>query len=346
MKKLIYFIALSLMIVACSKEDQLENNINFEDVFVIVDDPNDPVQHERYNIYKEFNVPVYFSDTIASKKVGTDFYGNPIIRYETVDLKWNFDSYDQNAIYKYDFLKSKEEQLNSLKFIREYLEISSVPMRPFSVLLTDTLTVGAGEAMYQPIYHVGYRTLVLSQIKDIVESDSIAIVSGEIIRSMITDKVSANRNLCARFAAVSSEKKWYDKSWKSLGAENLVKWYNVSWTFSPNYLFHGPPYSRGAMGKDFAEQLLYLRQASTMEEAEMHRDQVLREMGDYGFIIGSSIIASNTPQNADVDRAAFMRAILYLGADAFTERYGNYPVIMKKYTILHHYITMELGVEL
>lgn len=345
MKKLIYFIAVSLMIIACSKEDSLENNINFEDVFAIVDNPSDPVQHERYNIYKEYDVPVYFNDTIASKQVGVDYYGKPIIRYETVDLQWSFDSYDQNASYRFNFLAKEQDKLNSLKFIREYLEICNEPMRPFSVLLVDTLTVGTGEDISKPVYHVGYRTLVIAQVKDITSNDSIALVSKEIIQNMIKDKISADRNLCARFAAISSLQNWYFMIWDDSNAPTVTKWRARSWLLSPTYLFHGEPYKQDE-GQDFVEIILDMGLVGSEEEAIAERNLMLQEIGNYGFIRSSNTSAAMSPASDEEDRDFFLRAMLYLGANKFTERYGEHPLIMEKYKILHDFITEELGLEL
>ena len=46
--------------IACSKEITLESRINLDELYVIQDDPDDPVKHRIYEIYETYGIPVYF----------------------------------------------------------------------------------------------------------------------------------------------------------------------------------------------------------------------------------------------------------------------------------------------
>ena len=67
--------------------------------------------------------------------------------------------------YRYDYLRTAEEQLRALRFVDAYLGKISRQMRPFSVMVADTLTVSSANKVEKPIYHVGFRTLVLARSK-------------------------------------------------------------------------------------------------------------------------------------------------------------------------------------
>ena len=41
-----------LLMIACSKESTLESRINLDELYVIQDDPDDPVKHRIYEIMK------------------------------------------------------------------------------------------------------------------------------------------------------------------------------------------------------------------------------------------------------------------------------------------------------
>ena len=92
MKKVIY-ILLVILIFGCQKEDALNSKIIYDNLYALEDDPSDPVKHRAYEIYSQTGVLVYFNDTIGKVFVKDDIYGNPVYRYETLDLPWSFSSY-------------------------------------------------------------------------------------------------------------------------------------------------------------------------------------------------------------------------------------------------------------
>ena len=57
MKKLWLLLISVLMLTACSEDKISGDGVDLTNEFEITDDPNDPVQHERYQIFKEYNVP-------------------------------------------------------------------------------------------------------------------------------------------------------------------------------------------------------------------------------------------------------------------------------------------------
>ena len=106
--------------IACSKESTLESRINLDELYVIQDDPDDPVKHRIYEIYETYGIPVYFNDTIGRIFLKTDVHGQPVYQYEKLDLAWGYDSY-KKLEYHYQYITDPEKQLEVLTWIGQYL---------------------------------------------------------------------------------------------------------------------------------------------------------------------------------------------------------------------------------
>lgn len=48
-----------LLMIACSKESTLESRINLDELYVIQDDPDDPVKHRIYEIYETYGYRIF-----------------------------------------------------------------------------------------------------------------------------------------------------------------------------------------------------------------------------------------------------------------------------------------------
>lgn len=51
---------LACLLLACQKEDGITPGTGFENLYTIQDDPNDSIQHKRYELYTTYGVPVFF----------------------------------------------------------------------------------------------------------------------------------------------------------------------------------------------------------------------------------------------------------------------------------------------
>lgn len=348
-----HFLILFLLlgILSCSNEEELTRNIQYSNEFTITDNPNDSVMHERYLIYKEFGVPVYFNDTISQVQTGVNFKGEPILSYETIDLNWTYFGYNHGIKYSYTYLTNPAEQMQTLRFVRKYLERASRPMRPFSILITDTLTTTTSSRVDRPVYHVGYRTLVFAKIKNLTSEDSIQSQITEVIKNMVSDRVKVNTDVCARFADMGTTNNWYYRTWETLGnCPTIVNTMKISWTLSVNALYNEPPFSTFD-DEDLVTLLIKDRPGTTPfvnseDEAIAIRQNMLNEMGAYGFIRGWKQSGSFTPQNDTEDREFYIQAILHLGEKGFKKRYGHLNNVMEKYQYLADFIQNELEINL
>ena len=52
---------LACLLLACQKEDGITPGTGFENLYTIQDDPNDSIQHKRYELYTTYGVPVFLT---------------------------------------------------------------------------------------------------------------------------------------------------------------------------------------------------------------------------------------------------------------------------------------------
>lgn len=343
---------------SCSSEEKLDSPVDLVDYYSVTDDPNDPVQHRRYEIYKEFNVPVFFNDTIAGRQVGTDIYGRPINRYETVDLNWSFDNYNSGIKYGYEYIESDDDKLGMLDVVEKYLQNCSRSMRPYSILAVKKFHMDPEpEGGVPDYYFVGFRTLVLHGSDRLLAATDVNSISKTIINNMVLDKVKANKTVVARFASVS-DPSWYYQQWRNENGPcycpTYTMWNNngyLGYGATTNHLFYGEPYVKIAnVNMDWLDYMEYLiggfNDDFTREDGEQVIHEVVGEIGRFGFIRGWVYSGQYSPDNADEDLEYFVSAILGQGKELFTSRYGHCPLVMQKFQILYDFMIEELELEL
>jgi len=331
MKNVIYLI-LAFLVLGCEKESGLTSNIKLENLYVIQDDPSDPVKHWVYEIYKEYGVPVYFNDTIGQVFVKKDVNGKNVYRYETLDLAWKFTSYN-GLTYVYEYMTEPEEQLKALGIIEEYLKIASKPLRPFNFFVTRSATT-INRNDEKNIYSYGdyvffYRTVLMTGDWSEIQISSLPEIMR---RAMVKNKITNYKDLLAAFNAVSN-KVWYGNSWAKLDAN----WYDyVKTTDWPQYYF-----SPGALADTW-----YGAKEMTAEELKEFRAAVRSAMGQFGFVSYHSNTSTNTPEDEERDLVTYIAEMLNHSRNEFEELWGNSPLVMEKYEILYSIVAEELGVEL
>lgn len=352
LNSLLLILALSLT-AACSEEELTGNLVDYSTPYVLTDNPDDPVAHRRYLIYEKYQVPVYFRDTLTSTYVGLDIYGDSIFRYETLDLNWDFTSHTAKDVeYRHHYITDAEKQMEALDFVDTYLSLVSDKMRPFCILLTDTTEVITAQSTEKPEFIVNFRVLVLSQMlkaegeepedpEQPEEGNDTARVD-EIIRSMVWGRVQADERVKAKFGSISSKENWYERPWKpsetdpnnnNLGCSYQYTAYN--WTLAYDFLYDD-------------EQIPYILSGEgwTMEEFAVIRDEMFKDIGQFGFITGDKYTSTYKSPDADYDLEYYVNKMLELGHDEFMKRYGMSPLVVEKYNILYDFIAGELGVDL
>ena len=336
----IYGLFLVLAIVACSKEDDLiGGKVDFSMPYVVEDNPNDPIQHRRYEIYKKYDVPVFFNDTIKKTFVGEDHYGNPVYQYETLDMNWDFTSHTGGSVsYEYTYITLPEEQNEALDFVETYLSLCSERMRPFCLFVTGSAKMISGEKETEKEYFQNFRVLLLADVLGIPE-ENIETRCKEMINSMVLGKVQNDADVVARFGSVSSTENWYGRAWKS--DDPSAGALGCSYEYTDNvFMGINDFYKEGDLSN------IMWGVGCTEEEAIVVRETILKDIGQFGFICGDQNVSFASSPTEEYDLMFYVNTIMEIGREEFMNRYGMSPLVVEKFEILATFIEDELGVEL
>ena len=82
--KFLYILLLSVLFVACDKEDNLTPSNLGKDWFTI-ENSDDPVDRAIYQFYVETGIPVFYNDTIG-QETRVDNWGNSYTHYEVLQF--------------------------------------------------------------------------------------------------------------------------------------------------------------------------------------------------------------------------------------------------------------------
>lgn len=316
-RRLLLGVVLGLSGAACQKEE-ITPSIAFPQLYEIKDNADDPVQHRRYELWKTYNVPVYFNDTIAKTFVGMDHAGDSVFRTETIDLNWGFTSQEKNTHFEYVYLTDEEEQMNALEVVEKYLASLSVPLRPFSVLVTRSALSVTGGAGTEVPNKVGYRTVLITGVEQMTEKEAAEMVQ-LLKKEMIKNKMSNYTDELTAFNKISKE------------------WFNTMWTNLPGVPDGFSSSKRGLFGPLSEEALKEIRLV----------------VGRFGFLGGQNdnVISwigggRYSPENKDDDLNMYLDEMLSYSKTEFKTRWGHAPLVMEKYDILYGVIAEKLEVEL
>lgn len=348
-KYLIYCACLSMMIASCGEED-LVSQVDFTTPYVLTDNPDDPVAHRCYELYTEYGVPIFFNDTLTVTEIGKGYDGEPLYRYETLDINWEFTE-RTNSSYKYTYLTEAEEQMQALDYAETYLSMISTRMRPFSILLVKEIKVDGNT----PAYVEGLRTLFIGGT-DVYETDEeVAESCQTMITEMILTKVKLDDALMARFENISEKNHYYDKFWSDLGVtfSDATKLYTTYGKLRLENAFDeaalNTMYADANWQIYYAWYLYYNTLPMAWQNWDLiyeARDGLVAAAANFGFISGDPSYSHMRSPNLNRDISTFVSTMLELGADGFSTRYGAFPMVMQKYQILADFIINELGMEL
>lgn len=374
MKKILYFFLPLLLICSCQKDEILDSEqLQMDNLYTITDDPNDSIQHRVYEIYEKYGVPVYFNDTIGQVLVTTDVNGQPYYRYETLDLGWDFDSYE-NLTYQFDYITDPGRKMELLDAVEYYLDNVAKSLRPYAFFITEGMrTVSRdGKNTTSEIttdYRFNFRVVSLIAGNWTSEPE---VVMSDLERSYVTSKITFFTADLEEFNEISKEylNQSYESLHRDIGTQfttvgsgyqlvtyingidlidalgTIDDWYYGSIPRTPlmrnllDYLYGG---NIESFGDDLAGNNIY-----NEEEKELLWSIAHYTCGIFGFVsCNSSLPWRNTaPKDANDDLQGYLKIILNTTDKDFRAEWANCPLVMEKYEILYRIITEELGVEL
>lgn len=347
MKKTFCCLVLVLLCVACQKEPLLENNIDFSNLYEIKDNPNDPVQHKRYEIYQNYGVPVFFTDTVAKIYTGRNVQGDSTFRYETLDLNWAFSSSDRGSVtYRTTHIQDPELQMKALRFAETFLSKTQPALYPYALYLTKDCYRISGAGVEKKNLICRYRNLMFSWIADLKEAD-MEKTALSYRNEVVEVKILNFEDELKKFYAVTDEDA-YNKRWAELYPnESFPNWQGryLAWKAECLAEAYGEE-QKPALGTFRQELVNYA--GWTNERVDEYVVRSRRLVGAYGFVYFSITNNSTlfTPADYADDLRSFLREMMTFPRAEFLDRWEESPLVMQKYNILYNLIRDELGVEL
>lgn len=344
-------LGIAFAVSSCSKQDEVSLGLDLENLYEIKDDPSDSIQHKRYEIYKDFQVAVFFNDTVGKVFVKQDVYGDSVFQYECLDPNWTFTGYNKSE-YTFQYMTDPGEQSYFLNMIREFLSSSAKTLHPYSILITNNYTVldnNTQTLKSNGEFKIFYKLMIVTGTK----STNLKGKPTEIIREMITNRITAYKDLLSTFNRVS--KNYIGKSgWTTLGVGKLsvpVTYMVRASDGTPLYEqvvtnFGSYPFSYGFSCLDDG---WWGEKSFSKEEVALIRLSARTEVAKFGFV-GPSIAKGATsmtpPKDENDDLLTFVKEVMRRPQKEFRELWGDFPLVMQKYEILLGVLTNDLGIEL
>ena len=304
MKKTIYWGIAALLIGGCAKEKGLEPS-GLDPNWFVVTDSADPVDHLRYEIFRETGVPIFRNDTIGSMDRGLDALGQPYIYYEILDVNYSITSDVEVATY--ELCGEDAPVMQALELMRDEV-IPKLPkaLRPRCFLLVDRLQIdqtknqrGEATAYKGMMATVVGRLQAIGSMSEAEQSRWVAGITGEVI----------SEYLCSRYAGKLEE--FYSKAVVAArGGETTVNLYEFRYD---------------------------IREGGTSET-----DPEYKDWKEYGFLTYDTSQEIETTvgkreyrtigQRRDVE--TFLVEIMLDDEEGFKSTYADYPLLLEKYDLL------------
>lgn len=351
---LLFTVILSVFFSRCGdNEDELTPSNVDRNWFVIEDNPNDEIDHLRYLIYDEYQMSVYYNDTLGKEEILSQF-GERRIRYEILKTFYiPASSMDKGNGGGY-FSLCPPERKTELRAALDMLKTTVIPriserMYISSILLVDTLLVtSTGIGKGDPATNCkGYNTWLIGNALDIVNmTEEERHDYG--INLLINLVQSSNRNLFTEFQKISS-----DLFGAKYSASSTSMCFYPIGSYSEGDFYYGFPgiinvaevYSGIRLEKDAgypAEKLTdlnYLNFPSDLcpetvgiiKPAEIPEGMPRPEW--IPDLEGNPAYLALIPTAGD-DYNSFCQALFEYTPAEFREKYANFPVVLEKYEFL------------
>ncbi len=156
---------LSVLFIACDKEDDLTPSNLGKDWFTI-EDSDDPVDGAIYQFYVETGIPVFYNDTIG-QETRVDNWGNSYTHYEVLQFGASAlgGTATPNPFYAYE-LCPKEYVVDGLEFLRKEI----VPLLPGSIKIRSILFLKSLASYNTTISNEAFKglnTVLISRVPEL-----------------------------------------------------------------------------------------------------------------------------------------------------------------------------------
>lgn len=291
-------------LTGCNKEDDLTPSNMDRNWLVVEDDPHaNEIDRQRYRIFKETGIPVYFNDTVGSEERyspwGSYTYYEVLQVYYTpgVDTPPKKDNY---------YVLSSSE--SDMKTALDYLEAEVLPSVPETVAIPSLLLVDSLYGSFGTKVHKGLNTIVVSGLPNFAEKtdDEKKAWKGATLTGMILSEL------------VNLNTEWLEENFYALT-------YAVNPTNAPKYMYTGQ-----------YEVYVYKALQNLPLEPEEQTFTVCGFLGaninykyDEGYQERMKVIPTK-----EQDVMMYCEAILSLTEEEFMEQYGKNETIKAKYYVM------------
>jgi hypothetical protein len=157
-----------LVAAACGNDDDGTLAPSYLDKdWLAITDSADPLDHARYEVYRDKGVSIYYTDTLGKEFRHVNAYGDSIIHVEKLDPFYSVTGEDASTTYLLS--KNRDDIYNAVLFVKENV-LPAIPPAcyPRNILLVNELTLNAFNTEAQGrrfgnVYN-GYRTLIVSNV--------------------------------------------------------------------------------------------------------------------------------------------------------------------------------------
>lgn len=290
-------LALTLL-TACSEDETTFPD--YEKDWFQMEDSSDPAQHAAYEFYKQYKIPVFFSDTIGTQQ-RVDVFGHEYTYYKTLTLNAAIgggqSSYG-DAFYNTFIYADRSVLPDAIHYLGSQL----MPQIPSFLHIHSILLVEGIENSSDDVY-VGLNTLVITKASQLAsyQAEQTKKLRAVVLRSYIGKKLTSD------ITYEEGLKRFYSVSRAIYEAHDV---YNYStWYFNANNMPGCPfdPYDWSVQAKD---KMLWA-----------------------GFLDAAPPYFNSSPtEQADVNM--FTEAYFTYTDEEFQTMYGAYPRVMEKWSII------------
>ena len=181
---------MALIVWSCGDDEGNLSPSGLEKNWFVLEDSEDPIDHIRYEIYKNTGLPIYYNDTIGSEMRYSPGIGE-YTYHEVLQVFYSPGSQTPGwNSARYSLISPERKNVREvLEFVRDEI-IPQIPEGTYlpSILLVDSLTTPSGDTTV----YKGLTTTVLAQVHHFHEMDDAAknLMKGAFLSSAITSKLA------------------------------------------------------------------------------------------------------------------------------------------------------------
>lgn len=167
----IVVILLLLTLMGCKKEKTVERGYEDVDWFAIQDNPDDPLDHLRYDVYKTNGISIFITDTLGVQFRGFNGYGDSIMYVEKLRPGYAI-TIDNSSYYRYTLSADRNALYQGTMFLKDHVIPMLIPEAyPRSFLLVNSLTLSADNAniysRWDGVVYRGSSATIVSRVASI-----------------------------------------------------------------------------------------------------------------------------------------------------------------------------------